>query len=77
MSRQTIQKLVAVTPPDALRILDLNLRAPFYIVDTIREALHLANMLKMNEDELAELSSMLNSPAAKWIGSGPFRIAMN
>jgi fructokinase len=37
--------------PDALRILDLNLRAPFWTVDVIFASLAAANVLKLNESE--------------------------
>ncbi len=58
-SRKTIHALVSVTPPGAIRMLDLNLRAPFYDLETIRAALFLASMLKINDDELEELSRLL------------------
>ena len=65
ISRQAIRNLVEVTPREAIRILDLNLRAPFFNPETIREALHLANMLKINEDELAELSRLFELPGSE------------
>ena len=57
-SRGTIQKFVAVTSETALRIFDINIRRPFYSEDIIRESLALANLLKLNEDELPELAAM-------------------
>jgi fructokinase len=44
--------------PAAWRVLDLNLRAPFYDQEVITEGLQLANALKLNEDELAVLTTM-------------------
>jgi len=52
VSRHTIEKFLATTPPDALRIFDVNLRPPFYSDEVIRQSLKLANVLKLNEDEL-------------------------
>jgi len=51
-SRQTIRQFVAATPPAALRILDVNLRPPFVDSGVIRESLGLANVLKLNNEEL-------------------------
>jgi fructokinase len=64
-SRRTIHELVEHTPPQAIRILDLNLRAPFYEPEIIRQALLLANMLKINEVELEELSGLLALPGSE------------
>lgn len=51
-SRETIQRFVRATPVSCLRIFDINLRPPFYANDTILESLHIANILKLNDDEL-------------------------
>jgi len=52
VSRDTIQRFVAATPSQALRIFDVNLRPPFYEDSVIRESLKLANVLKLNAHEL-------------------------
>lgn len=57
ISRQTIRRFVLATPPAALRIFDINLRAPYYDENTIRESLALANILKLNDDELPIVAS--------------------
>ena len=59
-SRRTIQHLVAATPPDALRVFDINLRQQFYSRDVIEQSLQLANVLKLNDDELPTLAAMFN-----------------
>jgi fructokinase len=59
-SRNTIQQLVAATPADALRVFDINLRQQFYSRAVIEESLQLANVLKLNDDELPTLAEMLN-----------------
>jgi fructokinase len=56
-SRQLIRRFIKAVSPDALRILDLNLRPPFVSNDVIQESLQLANILKLNDDELRVLSS--------------------
>ncbi len=59
-SRSTIQQLVAAAPTDALRVFDINLRQPFYSRGVIEESLRLANVLKLNGDELAVLAEMFS-----------------
>jgi len=57
-SQLTIQRFVAATESSALRILDINLRPPFYEDAVIDQSLNLANVLKLNDDELDTLSPM-------------------
>jgi fructokinase len=57
-SRRTIQRFVGATRPEALRVFDINLRLPFYTEKAIRESLSLANVLKLNDDELPILAEM-------------------
>jgi fructokinase len=52
MSQQTIRTFIGNVPASALRILDVNLRKPFYNDDLIVESLKLANVLKLNDEEL-------------------------
>ena len=52
-SRRTIRQLVAATPASALRVLDVNLRSPFYDQIVIQQSLELANVLKLSDDELS------------------------
>jgi fructokinase len=59
-TRDTIRKFVSSTRPDCLRILDINLRPPFWTDDVVRESLKLANVLKLNDAELPALTKMLN-----------------
>jgi fructokinase len=59
-SRNTIQQLVAAAPADALRVLDINLRQQFYSRGLIEQSLQLANVLKLNDDELPTLADMFS-----------------
>jgi len=59
-SRNTIQYLVAATPPDALRVFDINLRQQFYSRDVVDKSFRLANVLKLNDDELPRLGDMFS-----------------
>jgi fructokinase len=56
-SCRTIRHLVAATPADALRVFDINLRQQFYSRGVIEESLKLANVLKLNDDELPALAA--------------------
>jgi len=58
-SRQAIRSLVSATPPTALRVFDVNLRQAFYSRDVIEASLDLANALKVNDEELPVLASLL------------------
>ena len=59
-SRNAIQKLVASSPAQALRVFDVNLRQRFYTREVIERSLQLANVLKLNDDELPTLAAMFN-----------------
>ena len=55
ISRQTIQRFlqtVAQHNQDCLRVLDINLRPPYDDDQVLLESLHLANVLKLNDEEL-------------------------
>lgn len=55
----TIERFVQAVPNTAIKLLDLNLRPPFDDDEVIRHSLELANMLKLNDDELARLAPLI------------------
>lgn len=57
-SRATIRSFVEATVTNALRILDVNLRPPFDDDAVVLDSLALANIVKLNEDELPRLAEM-------------------
>lgn len=59
-SRSTIISLVAAAPPQALRILDVNLRQDYFSSRLINESLAFANVLKLNETELPHLAGIFD-----------------
>ena len=63
-SRNTIQQLVAAAPRNTLRIFDINLRQPFYSRRVIEDSLRLANVLKLNDEELPIVAEMFSSRGA-------------
>lgn len=59
-SRTAIRTLIAASPSDALRILDVNLRQQYHSRAVIEESLALATVLKVNDAELPQLASMFS-----------------
>ena len=57
-SRRTIQHFVGSTPHESWRIFDVNLRPPFVDDIVLLQSLALANVLKLNDEELPILASM-------------------
>ncbi|MCI0334613.1 MAG: carbohydrate kinase [Planctomycetes bacterium] len=60
VSRQTIQAFVRATRPDCLRILDINLRNPFWNNEILLQSLELAKVVKLNEAEMATVAQVLD-----------------
>jgi fructokinase len=58
-SRRTIQQFARATPAACLRVLDINLRPPFWNETVLVESLQLANVLKLNDVELVALGDVL------------------
>ncbi len=58
VSRDTIRKFVAATPPGSMRMFDVNLRQTFYDAEVIDASLRLANAVKLNETEMPVVSRM-------------------
>ncbi|MBK1833205.1 carbohydrate kinase family protein [Roseibacillus ishigakijimensis] len=56
VSRQTTGKVLAAMPEEALKILDVNLRAPHYSQEIITPLLEQANVLKLSDEELPVLA---------------------
>lgn len=56
-ARDALRELVQAAPPSALRVCDINLRAPFCSPEVIVGSLELANVLRLNETELPVLAA--------------------
>ncbi len=63
-SRETIRRVVAATPESALRICDINLRAPFFDDEVIRGSIAACNVLKLNDDELPRVAKICGVPGS-------------
>jgi fructokinase len=62
-SRRTIQHVLGLTAPDCLRVYDVNLRQNYYHRDWIEASLQRASIVKLNDDEVAALASLLGLSA--------------
>ncbi len=60
VSRATIHALLALTRPDAYRVFDINLRQKFFSDEIITTSLALANILKINDEELPVLARLFH-----------------
>lgn len=58
VSRTTIVKFLDITPPDCLKIFDINLRQQFYSKEIIIESFRCCNVLKINNEELDLVGGM-------------------
>ncbi len=58
-SRDAIRRAVRSARPDCLRVLDINLRPPHWTPEAVRESLPLANVLKLNDEELPQVAAVL------------------
>ncbi|HCI12989.1 MAG TPA: carbohydrate kinase [Gallionellaceae bacterium] len=59
-SRRALKSLLRST--DALKFLDVNLRAPWYDEETLRKSLQNADIAKLNDEELRELADIFGLP---------------
>lgn len=59
VSRRTIHAFLDAAPKDALRVFDINLRQSWFTAEVIAESLNRANVLKINDEELDVVATML------------------
>ncbi|MBD8388936.1 carbohydrate kinase [Dysgonomonas sp. BGC7] len=58
VSRETIRKFLAAMPEDSLKIFDINLRLDYYTKEIIEESLQMANMMKINDEEVIKIANL-------------------
>ena len=73
-SRDTIRAFLAAVRPATTRIFDVNLRQHFYSAQTVAESAKLADIIKVNHEELPIVAKLLELPfiyddlrAAQWL----------
>ena len=59
-SAHAIESFLRNTPKTALRICDVNLRQSFYTKDVLRKSFQQAHIIKLNDQELLRVSSLLD-----------------
>jgi len=60
VSRETIRKFLAAMPEDSLKIFDINLRLDYYTKEIIEESLQMANMMKINDEEVIKIAALFD-----------------
>lgn len=72
-SRATIQRFLQTTRQTAVRVFDVNLRQAFYSADVLDSSAKLANIVKLNHEEVPSVLKALGAPefdelhAARWL----------
>ncbi len=61
-SRSTIRKFLRATPQHTLKVFDVNLRQAYFCRETICESMELADLVKLNDEELPRVMSLCNLP---------------
>ena len=59
-SRASLSSIIRACPEKCLKVFDANLRQNYYTRDVIESSLELANVLKLNDEELPVLSGMFS-----------------
>lgn len=59
-ARAAIQRVLQASPPTALRIFDINLRQHFWLRELIVDSLELADVFKLNDEELPVVAQLLD-----------------
>lgn len=59
-SNSTIQKFLRGTSPATIKIFDVNLRQSYYSAEVLAESMRLADVVKLNDDELPKVMDSLS-----------------
>ena len=58
-SRSSVMRFIRAMRPDALKVFDINLRQHYYSCEVLEESLMLADILKINDEEIRIVAGML------------------
>src|SRR5580698_7191918 len=61
-SQSTIRRFLQATPATTLKVFDVNLRQNFFSANTIVESMKLADIVKLNDEELPRVMSLCGLP---------------
>jgi len=62
VSRTTIRQFLRATPEHALKVFDVNLRQAYFSREILGESMELADLVKLNEEELPRVMSLCHLP---------------
>jgi fructokinase len=71
-SRDTIRLFLQNLRPNAVKVFDVNLRQSFFSADILRESAKNADIMKVNEDELSQVSKLLGYKSNPKEAAGPW-----
>jgi fructokinase len=75
-SRETIRVFLQTLRPDAVKVFDVNLRQSFFSADVLRESAKIADIIKVNHEELPRVAELLGfKTTAKETSAGWLRSA--
>jgi len=61
-SRATIRTFLGAVPKSAVKVFDVNLRQAYYSAEILIESMRLADIVKLNDEELPKIMSLGNLP---------------
>lgn len=61
-SRSTVRNFLRATPPGTVKVFDVNLRQSYYSAEVLEESMRLADIVKLNDDELPKIMSLAKFP---------------
>lgn len=68
-SRETIQRFLRAASPSTLKIFDVNLRQSFYSEEILAASMRLADIVKLNNDELPKIMRLSRLPHKEELSS--------
>jgi fructokinase len=72
-SRATIHKFLAAAKANATLVFDVNLRQHFFSAEVLKDSIQLADVIKLNDEELPRVAQLLGAPpsdeivCAQWL----------
>jgi fructokinase len=71
-SRKTIRLFLQNLRPNAVKVFDVNLRQSFFSADILRDSAKIADIMKVNQDELPQVAQLLGYKANAKEAAGPW-----
>jgi fructokinase len=71
-SRKTIRLFLENLRPNAVKVFDVNLRQSFFSADILRDSAKIADIMKVNQDELPQVAQLVGYTANAKEAAGPW-----